>query len=881
VKRISQLPGFQQVQLLSGRHFQSSKDRPSRPSRPLRGWQWQWVLCCVLLSLGPGCGDPSSVGRPDGQELGGQASDGEQPGQNSRQLSAEEILKQSVVRYARARSYRDQGVLHLNYRLLGKPIKEPHPFSVIWQADNRLASRIFKGQLSSDGELLSCYVYDIQSGNLDGQQLFLPVAEKLPLDQLYQDSIVRHYLGGYADLPLDETEKDLPPKLIPPTLSLLLGQHSFGWIQSPQLVERLPDQRLETFDCYVIRSMYREMTADIWIDRDTNLLVQIAMPLKIMDRQVVTSPEISEVELTLRFHQAEIDQDLRDEDRRQFAVGLKKQGLPVRRFVKIPDPFPSEKIGQLSPRFNLISSSGGKVDQLHFDGRPTVLLWLSGLEESRVQQTILPSLKRLVEGYPPETLSLGLVYSETELGDGGGRQLERSWEAILQPTGWSLFYDSRLQVAEKFELKVMPAAVIMDRNSRIEFVGSLSDENCMVDLQAALQRIVRGDSIAEEMKRDYQKFVAGYHQQLESVTARPLLGMADPTGPAAESPVPLPGTGVATLAPRLIWKNQNLRQPGNLIVDEWVSPPRIYVLDGWRTVVQLDPEGNELARHSLELPPGAAVSCLRIARQPEANRSERVPQFAAFSVQGERVYLFDRNWQGLDPLPMADFVHQGIRDVQFFPTDDGLNPRQNVIVSFSQGLGSYRFDLQQKTINLIARQSADSLTVYQDRLWFATPDGYGALQDEETVHRSSPGGQFQRIGSSRSLYRPQSGMLTLTQADRENNWSLARINPAGEIVWSQPIGSQLFNHEIEPLASCQPSEGQLIWGVADAQNRVTLISGAGQYLGQLNPNQQIAGLAMYAYNGNPYLIVALEQELACYRLGSSSVPAIQVSNQPE
>ncbi len=261
------------------------------------GWTFCWALGCVLLA---GC-DPSTSKGPGTTRSGVDNSSNLNPQDSpfSDGLDGLTLLRNLTTRYALAQSYRDQGVLQLSYTLHEKPIVEPHPFTTCWERGNRLSSRLFQAHVQSDGKLLSCYVFDINTANLDEQQLFLPVESELPVSRLFEDSIVRHYLGGYADLPLDETDKTQQPQLIPPPLCLLVGQLSFGWIQDPQIAKRLPDQLLDGRRCYVVRSQFKQMTADIWIDQETKLIRQVSMPLKIMDRQVLTSGEIKDVELLM------------------------------------------------------------------------------------------------------------------------------------------------------------------------------------------------------------------------------------------------------------------------------------------------------------------------------------------------------------------------------------------------------------------------------------------------------------------------------------------------------------------------------------------------------------------------------------------------------
>ena len=192
---------------------------------------------------------------------------------------------------------------------------------------------------------------------------------------------MRHFLGGYSELPLDETEKDLAPKLIPPPVSLLTGQLPFGWIQNPTQVESLADATLDDRSCHVLRTLHAGSTADIWIDKQTGLILQISLPLRLMIREVLTTGEIQNVELLVKFHAAKLDDTIADSF---FQIPTRLDATKVTRFVSVPEAMPSELIGQQSPEFRLFEPTGGSVDCQSFAGRTTALLWIGARSHFRV-----------------------------------------------------------------------------------------------------------------------------------------------------------------------------------------------------------------------------------------------------------------------------------------------------------------------------------------------------------------------------------------------------------------------------------------------------------------------------------------------------------------
>ncbi len=835
------------------------------------------ISLSLLVGLGAivGC-DQTTATRPDpilaDQETA--ATEPKTSRDHSAGLTGQVILEKLIARYAAAKSYSDRAVLYLNYRLEGRPIQEPHPFSVVWDSQNRISSRVFNSQLQCDGRLLSCYVFDNDTENLDNQQLFIPVAQKIPLRELYENSIVRHYLGGYAELPLDEQEKLQPPKLIPPTVSLLTKQLSFGWIENAKQVKRLNDQTLDGRSCYVVRSLYEDSTADIWIDQQTLLLSQISLPLRIMARPVLTSGEIEDVELLAKFHAATIDVPA---DPGVFEVRSRAGATPVRLFVAIPDPFPLESIGQPAPPFELQQAAGNTVDLEDFKGKTTALLWLGGSES----QNSLQQLASATKAFSAPDFHIGAVYAESDLADPDSSSLEP--KKALQASGLPLYFDRQLLASTKLQIQTIPTVVVLSDQSRIEFARALSDDNWFEDLRAALDRVHKGENVAQEMQLEYQKFLEDYHRQLTAVSAVDLIKAGAGAEPKTLAPTDLlshastsPDSAKApdsSLHAVLQWSNREFQRAGNVLINSRKSPATILVFDGWRTLVELDLGGQLISRHELNLPDQAAVSCLRVAQAQRDPAAPASTAFAAFNVQGDQVYLFDDDWNLIAALPDQEFQHDGIRDVQIAAmVPDG--PEQ-VIVSFVNNRGCFVFDSANRTTKQISTEQVESLGAVAGKLLYCNADKMGLLHGDAPPTAAPAGSSFQRLLAAELKTQTS---ICLTATDRENNWSVIGMGRDLEIDWQLPIGSQLFESEIESLAMCCREDGVFVLGLADANGSVNLLSGRGDYLGQFTSQSALSGIGLVEKNNELQLLVSTAEGLSCYRMGAGRIPALPVSN---
>ncbi len=854
------------------------------------------VLGACLLQVG--CGEPASVS--DQSQTGDDYSSQNQSGQSQwrqpaggsltnnsmsaggleQRLSdhsanrfgntdAMTILSQTVARYAAANSYQDKAILYLNYRLEGRPIQEPHPYSTAWDRQQRLSSRIFNGQLQCDGRLLSCYVFDIETANLDNQQMYLPAAGRMPVSQAYQDSIVRHFLGGYSELPLDEDEKDQRPQLIPAPMSLLTKQLDCGWIQQPVQAERQNDETVDDRRCYVVRSLFNDSTSDIWIDQTTGAIVQMSLPLKLLTREVITTGEIENVELMVKYHNATFDQPL---DASVFAIKQHVGATPVRRFVQIPEAFPSELIGQTAPKFRLFNQGGKPVNRSSFDGKTTALLWLGG--ESSF--AAVPTLSKIAGTFPKDQFHFAAVYSGMELAEPGSGllQLTPMLEQIRKSNSLPMYYDQNLDASAKLKIKAIPTVVILDGNSKVQFARALSDDDWQMEVKAALARVQSGEDVAAEMTIEYERFMESYHQQLVSVSAIDLIDTAS----VDERPVGGGGKLVSSgfrntgLQSKLEWSNLEFRQAGNVTVDD--QSGAVFVFDGWRTVVELNQRGETVRRHELELPDKVAVSRLRIANveRTAGHGAGSGAVYAAFSVLGEQVYLFDQQWQPAGQLLAADFKHDGIKDAQFFDHDgDGV---EEVVVAFVGDGGASVFEVGHRQRTSITKISASSIASVGSNLLYCNQTELGLLNDKNQAIRVPEELVFHKLVSQEA---GKSASICALVSDVGQNWLLVGVDSQWQVAWRQPVGSQMFETGTESLAAAVFDSG-IVFAVADVGGKVSLFSGDGMFLGKVDARASLSGVALANDGGQLRLLVATGNGLQSFRLNKAS-NILPVSNQ--
>lgn len=778
--------------------------------------------------------------------------------------SASALIDRVHEVYQSANSYQDKAVLYLSYRLHGEFMQEPKPWSVTWDSQRRMSADIFNSRIRANGETFTCYVYDLETGNLDNQQLLIPYDQQLPVRQLYRDSIARHFVGGYSELPLDETDVVSLPKLIPPQLSLLTQRIKNPWLDNPTKLARLADTNVDGIDCFVVRSLALGMTSDIWIEKTTHKLIQMSLPLKLLAGEVVTSPEVTDVVLLAKFHEAQFDQ-VSDPD--VFAVKLRSQSTPVRKFVALPESFPSELIGEVAPEFQVLLPNGKAKTRVYFDGKVTAFLWLAG----RSSFESIDALQEIANRFDPAKFHLAAIYADSELKQPGSESVQPSDELAghLRDKSLNFYYDRRLEASSTLKVSTIPSIFVMDEDSRIQFSRSLADKGWRNDLEAVLKRVARGDDVASEMKLEYQRFLDSYHQQLATVSAVDIASLLQPKAADLTQDTSANRVGRAQLRPVKLWQNRQFKRPGNIVAlsrrGDGVESGEAYVaFDGWQTVVTLDRQGQTIARHNLGLAEGKAASVVRVGSLGD----EAI--YAIFSVRGSQVHLFDSSWKPLRVYTSnQNSGNQGsvlVLDCQL--TDLNGDGDSELVVATEKGIHLVDPEtLETQTLNEL---TCDSVSQFDGDLVVASNKKVGRLKiglsnvDETEL-------DFKRVVAL------DGGQLCGIGVSRTGNWTSVGFSGDLSRNWALAIGPQFFENEIQPVAATKTENGRIVWAIADNEDVIHLVSGNGRWLGDFQSESRLTGLTLANYNGKPLLLVVNEEGIECWDLNVGQSPMIPAS----
>ena len=316
----------------------------------------------------------------------------------------------------------------------------------------------------------------------------------------------------------------------------------------------------------------------------------------------------------------------------------------MKSLVMPPQPLPSDLFGQPAGDFFFTQLDGEKLRSKDLAGKVAVLTWFQndppaprprpgGASPTR------PSQNAKVAFYAVST-------DPTTLGSDGLAKLLSSWSVAMP-----IVRDLELFGKNLFKIQFHPTIIVLDPNGRVQIVQTGGGPDLARQLGVILERLLKGEDVAAEIVKRAETEKAEYTSLLKS------------GGPEPTEALEIPETVIRkrTEPKRLkleeIWTSKEIKSPGNItVVAETGQPDRLLVFSGWRTVCELTAAGKLVARHELPIPPQAAVTYLRTAKDAAGKR-----HYLAAAPLSPAFFLFDENWDLTlthpadgQPLQLAD-----------------------------------------------------------------------------------------------------------------------------------------------------------------------------------------------------------------------------------
>ncbi len=335
----------------------------------------------------------------------------------------------------------------------------------------------------------------------------------------------------------------------------------------------------------------------------------------------------------------------------------------------------------------------------------------------------------------------------------------------------------------------------------------------------------------------------------------------------ASQVIALPQTKIApaSLPEQLVlnelWVTEEIKTPGNiLVVDDAENKPRIFVLDGWSTVVELTPEGKVVKRFPLGLPQDVGITHLQTAVDGDGNRF-----FLGSAVLGKQAVLFNDKFQIVASYPDAKQTHEGIGDVVI--ADLSLDGDLEMGVGFWGVIGVHGVYLsgrrswsnrEQESVFSIAASHPDD----RNRRRFLVCNTSGNIHVIDRTGLSRPvveirGKSINRLVTSKFAPNEASAYCGLSYQGKGRVELFAFDLQLGEL-WSYDLPSGAYNTSVRTLTSGTMLSGRGHWIAVGPDGSLHLLADDGSFVDYFHVGKAINGVEVASIGDKDVLLIATD-----------------------
>jgi thiol-disulfide isomerase/thioredoxin/outer membrane lipoprotein-sorting protein len=794
----------------------------------VRAARWaKWLLAAAgLLSLSLcGCPGPSTA---------------------ESQSAAAGPLEAAKTAYQQAKTYADSGELHIEITERGKTNEvQPIPFSLSLERPNKLRIDACGASVVCDGKQFWAVVADPEMAD---QVLYREAPADLSVDKIYSDPALAQMLTDKSGLRL-------------PQLELLLADDPLVTVFGKGFsTKRLEDQQLPDVDDDDRRYQVVEVKGEdgkcvAWIDPKTHALRRLEVPSEPF--HALFDPEHhAKFRVWIDFNGAEFGHQI---DAKAFEFEAPASARLMKRFVPPPPALrepPNPLLGRRPENFHFTDMDGKTVDAATLEGKVVVLdMWTVSCAWCFRS---FPNLEKVFKHYQGNDKVVILTVNNDE------RSFDdKAVQAAFEKAHLTLpiVRDPEQYAQSVFKVPGWPAMVILGPDGDVQDFELGFKADLATTLPKKIDRLLAGENLADETLAKFdlerQDFDRRKTQEMAGATRQFELPQAK-IGERSE-----PESVKLTKS----WTAEGIKNPGNMLVVDADTQPRILVLDGWKKVVELDLSGQSLAAHGLELPADSPATQLRTAVDAEGHRF-----FALFAPTFQQVHVFDGDWKPLFGYPEGK--HAGIADVQFGDLDgDGqleLNVAyfgevgvQNVSLA-GKRLWSNRLLDNVRSLAVLdpGPEKHRQLLCANERAALGIIDYQGKLVGEIPV--------------------PNRGVAVIVAADLDGQSApslaaLAVANPTellaigldrqGHELWSYPLPVGVRNTPCDPLiAGNLNASGPGQWLLTGPDGSIHILAADGTLFDKFAYGSSLTGIGTAISKGQPLLLVATERELVAWKV---------------
>ncbi|MEN6558618.1 MAG: TlpA disulfide reductase family protein, partial [Thermoguttaceae bacterium] len=602
----------------------------------------RWTAACVCLTLGLALGcKPAATSKPEAKSTKDSASAEKSA---AAKLSAREVLDRMAETYRKASSYADAGEI----RLLAeagreKAINQTAPYSMTMVRPNKIRLQSQFAVLVCDGKKLFAAV----EGQPD-QVLERAAPSKVSPQTLLADQVLAGALMQGLGGPM-------------PQIALLMVDDPIGrYLQDADPPTLSEPGQIAGDDCYRVKVRRPDGVTTFWIDQKTFLLRRLVMPTDDLLREIREQQPVDHVSLVADFTGARIDAAV---DPKAFEFEA-PSGAKVVPYFLPPDI--AQQLAKKAAGLKFTNMDGKPVTVESLAGKVTVLeFWATYCGWCRQS---LPGLDKVREQFKnnPKAAFYAVSVDLPKVDDKTLRQFVDELKVhipILRDVDQTVVPALKLGASLPLPVTLVlgPDGVIQD--------GWLGYDPKQADgLSAKIEKLLAGQNIYDKPLKEYQEKLARYAEMLNRAYA----GESPTVEPAAESQR-LPEVKIAArseptrlkLSP--LWKSTDVKSPGNILVfSDPNGQPRLAVVDGWKSVAEIDVDGKLIGRHPLNLAEEELIANLRSAVDAKGRRYT-----VAFFASQQRCHVLDEHWKHVVSYP-ADALknpHRGIASVELGDLD--------------------------------------------------------------------------------------------------------------------------------------------------------------------------------------------------------------------